>query len=510
MLCKTKQCGHVPNGLLANRFMMPALVAAMAMATAAVAQEVAEEDVLGFYAQSMESGAENEDVRMLSNMVNHAGITLTPETIRRMLAAHPEVLDAAAGERDVVLREAAAAYPARFEVTGQAKIYEDTFFNLKSASGRFTSAGIDVLLNYSSVLGGVSYENMALWGNSHSNQIEAKLAVDAEFEAFGVYGRADAGPPPFPAVTYGVYGTTNQISGYGVYAVNTSPEGSAPETGGGVALFASGTIRGYATAGGVDDIDNHVAIIENKSIGSTHVLALSMPNDVSASSADNFVTFYHGGVTASDAVGAIEGNSAGGVVYKTSGADFAEWIPRKNLDESIEAGDVVSIAGGKVSRNLEGFDHVQVISTAPGFSGNAPADDKLEQYALVALMGQVPVKVSGAVTAGDYIVASGRNDGTGIAVAADKMTPEAFRMMVGRAWESSADQGIKLVKTAVGFNASAAYAYMHKQDQRIAGLEKQLSRKMEMLDRLAGRMEMLTEKVAYLQSNSMLVKTPAE
>ncbi|WP_305802769.1 hypothetical protein, partial [Thiolapillus sp.] len=109
----------------------------------------------------------------------------------------------------------------------------------------------------------------------------------------------------------------------------------------------------------------------------------------------------------------------------------------------------------------------------------------------------------GAVIAGDYIVASGNNDGIGIAIAPDQMTPEDFKMAVGQAWESSAETGVKLVNTAVGLAADDAYAYMKKQDQRIASLEKQLNAKMARLDRLAGQLEALTQKVAYIQLASM-------
>ncbi len=406
------------NILFSKRITVSVLTAAMASATTVAVGDAVEADDGFVQESSAEIQAADSDANALQRMVSRAGITLTPETIKRILEAHPEVLDAApAGEREAIVEGAVAVYPARFEVTGRAKIYEDTNLNLKNAGGRFAASGIDVLLNYTSIINGVSYENMALRGTSHSQDIEAKLAVDAEFEAYGVYGRADAGPPPFPAVTYGVYGTTNQITGYGVYAVNTSPEGDVSTDGGGVALFASGAIRGNRTATHIDHIDNHVAIIENKSTGNTHVLALSMPNDTgTAAAADNFITFYHGGSTSSDAVGAIEGNGAGGINYKSGSADFAEWIPRQKADERIEAGDIVGIGNGKVSRNVTGTDHVQVISTAPAFTGNDPGYDKRDQYALVAMMGQVPVKVVGTVNAGDYIVASGKNDGKGIAI----------------------------------------------------------------------------------------------
>ncbi|WP_457668383.1 hypothetical protein [Thiolapillus sp.] len=503
MSYKTEKAGTDNRVLFVEKIALSALVIAMGMTTDVAAGQAEEEQGADISSQYSGELFENPDIAVLRNNLNRAGITLTPETVQRMLDAYPDILEA--GDASTSPEGAAAAYPAKFEVAGRDKIYEDTNLNTKNAGGRFTATGIDVLLNYTSVLNGVSYENMAVWGTSHNRDIEAKLAVDAEFEAYGVYGRADAGPPPFPAVTYGVYGTTNQKDGYGVYAINTSPQGNAAGNGGGVALFATGTIRGKYTAGGSNHIDNHVAIIENKSSASTRVLALSMPNDVSLGVADNFITFYHGGETASDAVGAIEGNS-GGITYKTGSADFAEWLPRSNPEEVIEAGDIVGVTGGRVSRDLANAEHVQVISTAPAFTGNDPGYGKRDRYALVSMMGQVPVKVVGTVKAGDYIVASGNDDGTGIAISAEKMTPEYFRMMVGRAWESSDKAGMKLINTAVGMGASDAYVYMRKQDQRIASLEKRLARKMDRLDRLAARMEALNRKVAYIQSAAMMVR----
>ena len=401
---------------------------------------------------------------------------------------------------------AAAAFPARFEVDGQATIYQDTDLNTTYAGGRFFSTGIDVLLNYSAILGGISYESMALYGSNHNQDIEAKLAMEAEFVAYGLYGRADVPGPTFPHVAYGVYGTTNHLYGYGVYAGNTAPAGDFGNEGGGTSLYATGSINGAFTNGGLYHIDNHVAIIENTvPIGANaHVLALSIPYEINPGSADNFITFYANGSDSGDAVGSVEGNSFSGVTYNSGSADFAEWIPRLNPEELIEAGDIVGLAKGKVSRNLQQFDHIKVVSTAPAFTGNDPGFDKRDQYELVAMIGQVPVKVTGVVNAGDYIVASGKNDGTGIAVTADRMTPDHFHIAVGRAWESSTEQGVKLVNTAVGLEASDTYAYMHKQDQRIASLERQLSGKLEKLDRLAARMEALARKVAHIQSDRFI------
>jgi len=58
--------------------------------------------------------------------------------------------------------------------------------------------------------------------------------------------------------------------------------------------------------------------------------------------------------------------------------------------------------------------------------------------------------VRGPVKAGDYVVASGLNDGTGVAVSPERITSEQFEQVVGQAWDSSVDSGVKSVRTAVG------------------------------------------------------------
>jgi hypothetical protein len=60
------------------------------------------------------------------------------------------------------------------------------------------------------------------------------------------------------------------------------------------------------------------------------------------------------------------------------------------------------------------------------------------------------VRVRGPVRAGDFIVASGLNDGSGAAVSPECISPEQFDQTVGQAWESSDDTGVKSVRTAVG------------------------------------------------------------
>ena len=68
-------------------------------------------------------------------------------------------------------------------------------------------------------------------------------------------------------------------------------------------------------------------------------------------------------------------------------------------------------------------------------------------------MEQVWVRVRGPVQVEDYIVPSGKNDGTGIAVRPGDLTPQHLTMLVGRVWEVEAPadgKGLHQVRVAVG------------------------------------------------------------
>ena len=208
----------------------------------------------------------------------------------------------------------------------------------------------------------------------------------------------------------------------------------------------------------------------------------------------------------------MEANGSGGIVLDTSGADIAEYLEKADHTETIKSGDIVGIVDGKVTKDLTNAHNVQVISSGAAVAGNSPGQDHeaTKNYELVAFIGQSPVKVVGAVKAGDFIVASGKNDGTGVAVSPLRMTPDNYRLMVGRAWESSEDTGLKLINTAVGLGPNDTYAYMAEQQQiikdqnlRITALESQLSAKLAKLEQLTESLESLTQKVAYIQSMQM-------
>jgi hypothetical protein len=102
------------------------------------------------------------------------------------------------------------------------------------------------------------------------------------------------------------------------------------------------------------------------------------------------------------------------------------------------------------------------------------------RYAMIAFLGQVPIKVRGQVGAGDYIIPSGAEDGTGIAVPSQSLAPEQFSAVVGQAWESSDDSGVKKINCLVGISSgSQAMAnvanLVQAQNDRIADLEVRLA-----------------------------------
>ena len=167
---------------------------------------------------------------------------------------------------------------------------------------------------------------------------------------------------------------------------------------------------------------------------------------------NNFISFKSQDNTA---VGNIDGNGAGGVRYRTTGSDFAEYMPRQSADEVIEPGDIVGVTAGKVSKTTMNSNYAQVVSTAPGWVGNCPGEEKESFYEQVAFLGQAPVKVRGEVQAGDFIIPSGLNDGTGVAISPKEMDSDRCGQIVGRTMESSENKNVKLVRSVVGLHAAS-------------------------------------------------------
>jgi hypothetical protein len=217
--------------------------------------------------------------------------------------------------------------------------------------------------------------------------------------------------------------------------------------------------------------ENHVAFIENTSTGtSPDVLALKV-NVEDPEGAVNFITFRD----ASGNIGAVEGNGAGGVTYKSGSGDFAEYLPWLDRGERPEGGEIVGLFAAGVSRETHGAWRVLVISTAPIVLGNRPPAGEESRYVPVALLGQVLVKVRGPVHVGDYIVPSGHNDGVGVAVAPQDLKASQISLVVGQALEDAAGEEVHQVKVLVGLpQTGILQTVLAERDSRIAALEARL------------------------------------
>jgi hypothetical protein len=144
-------------------------------------------------------------------------------------------------------------------------------------------------------------------------------------------------------------------------------------------------------------------------------------------------------------------------------------------NEQFQPGDIVGVQQGKISHKTFGAAQVMVVTDQAAVLGNMPAgsedDKKIKGYETVSFIGQVRTKVRGKVQAGDWIIASGDDDGTGVAVASEDIGLE--HQIVGRAWESSSNTEIKRVNTVVGLDQSEAIMQVIKsQENRIRSQEK--------------------------------------
>lgn len=223
-----------------------------------------------------------------------------------------------------------------------------------------------------------------------------------------------------------------------------------------------------------DSASWYVAMFENTLDDSASKLLRLSINRETPGTSNEYIAFYK----KSGQVGAIRGKGDGGVQYYSPTGDFAECLPRLRAEEVIEAGDIVGLSGGKVSKITRGADQVQVISSGSIVLGSHPGQDQEHLYEEVAFLGQAPVKVRGGIAAGDYIVSSGLNDGTGVAVSPGGVTSNHCGQIVGRAMESSGQPGVKLVKAMVGVHASglALQEVVREKDQQLAALAERLER----------------------------------
>ncbi len=180
-----------------------------------------------------------------------------------------------------------------------------------------------------------------------------------------------------------------------------------------------------------DSASSYIARINNKNTGTGAdglLISLGVAN-ASRTTGNYFIGF-------SDGAGTVAGKIQGGasaVAYTTSGADLAEYFRVADTNNLPVAGEIVML--DQVGENavlradyqtLGMNEPVGIVSTNPGFVGNGPVckvgdidcDVNYEKYnVLVALVGQVPVKVSnenGDIAVGDYLTLSSTTPGVAV------------------------------------------------------------------------------------------------
>jgi hypothetical protein len=134
-----------------------------------------------------------------------------------------------------------------------------------------------------------------------------------------------------------------------------------------------------------------------------------------------------------------------------------------------------------------------VVSSNPIVVGNMPPKELEPLHEKIAFMGQVPVRVAGSVSIGDYILPSGNNDGMGIAVCPDDMKLGDYSRIVGVSWEAAEDTPLNVVNVAIGINAE-------DMAQRADLLNRQVD---NIMDFLEGKSPLITDPIQLQEEMDM-------
>lgn len=183
---------------------------------------------------------------------------------------------------------------------------------------------------------------------------------------------------------------------------------------------------------------------------------------------------------------AIKSYTKIGVEYSSGNGDYAEWLERVDPNEAISTGDIVAVKAGKITKDLSEAEQVMAVSHRPIVLGNVPPDGKNHLGNNIAFMGQIPVKVMGSVTTGDYIVGNSKIPGYGVAISSEDMTIEDFKFAVGRAWEANLESGPKMVNTVIGVHNGDYLNILKRYEQKFRESESRLESVEAKIDALTG------------------------
>ncbi|MGI0134026.1 MAG: hypothetical protein ACREBW_03600, partial [Candidatus Micrarchaeaceae archaeon] len=251
-----------------------------------------------------------------------------------------------------------------------------------------------------------------------------------------------------------------------------------------VLLFApltAATVLSFATLIGIPEGAYEVVNILNMAIDVANVVA--QVGNITAS----LVSYI---VNTAEQVASL------GVQYGSSAADYAEYLKLENPSDNFNPGDVVGVRNGLISKNTDSAQNIFAISTAPLVVGNEPPKGEEMDYTKVGFLGQVPVKVHGPVHEGDFIVASGLNDGFGIAIPPGEMTPRQFTTVLGRAWDNGENTVQNVVNVAIGLSARDMSEIVSRQQTEIDSLQRESGAENASLTSMNARLATLSMALA--------------
>jgi len=116
--------------------------------------------------------------------------------------------------------------------------------------------------------------------------------------------------------------------------------------------------------------------------------------------------------------------------------------------------------------------------------GNMPQEDKMHEYEKVAFMGQVPTRVLGEVSPGDYILPSGLGNGFARAIRPEHMKIGDYKKIAGVVWsvDSKLSENISMVNVAVGINTHDLADVIQGQQEELATLRTEYAQLKKQVD----------------------------
>ncbi len=189
----------------------------------------------------------------------------------------------------------------------------------------------------------------------------------------------------------------------------------------------------------------------------------------------------------------------GGITYGSKGADYAEFLPKRYPNEQFMSGDIVGVHGGRISKVTTDADQILAITTNPLVLGNQPEEADKNNFAKVGFLGQVPVFVQGPVELGDYIIPSGKNDGTGKAIKPNQLNAEILPEIFGKAWSSSTLETTVVINVSIGLRPTEIAEVLKQREENLKSLQLQIQEQNTVHEALKADVELLKN---YLETGN--------